>query len=136
MGWDVNTAKTEPSSFDDITMGDIFKSLRLGNNLTIQEFASEIGLSVSDIKKYETGETQIPVNIINLVADFFGISIAEIVNAHKTRGNTNSAAFKMKKERFERFKKWNKEFGSVHFTDEEIGKVMEYTRFLLSQREK
>ena len=136
MGWGDDTVETGPSSFDDITMGDVFKALRLGSNLTIQEFSSEIGLSAEDIRNYETGKSQIPVNIINLVADFFGISIAEIVNAHKTRGNTNSANFEMKKERFERFKKWNKEFGSVHFTDEEIGKVMEYTRFLLSQREK
>lgn len=136
MGWNNETKEHVPSSRDEITMGDVFKALRLGNNLTIEEFASEIGLSVIDINKYETGETQIPVNIINLVAEFFGISISEIINAHKTQGKKSSATFEMKKERFERFKKWNREFGSVHFTDEEISKVMEYTRFLLSQREK
>ena len=136
MGWDNETKEHVPSSNDEITMGDVFKALRLGNNLSIQEFASEIGLSVNDIKKYETGEAPVPVNIINLVADFFGISISEIIAAHKPDGKKSSVTFEMKKERFERFKKWNKEFGKIHFTDEEINKIAEYTRFLLSQREK
>ena len=133
LGWDKENERT-PSTIDEVTMGDVFKALRLGNNLSIEEFASEIGLSVNDINKYETGESQIPVNIINLVADFFGISISEIINAHKTVGKKTSTTFEMKKERFERFKKWNKEFGKIHFTDDEINKIAEYTRFLLSQR--
>lgn len=133
MGWNKEDERTI-SNIDEVTMGDVFKALRLGNNLSIQEFASEIGLSANDINKYETGESQIPVNIINLVADFFGISISEIINAHKTERKNSSVTFEMKKERFERFKKWNKEFGQVHFTDDEINKIAEYTRFLLSQR--
>lgn len=129
-----HTKKDEPSTIDEITMGDVFKALRLGSNLSIDEFSNEIGLSIDDIKKYETGRAPIPVNIINLVADFFGISISEIIKAHQNDNNRTPTGFEMKKERFERFKMWNKEFGQIHFTDEEINKVMEYTRFLLSQR--
>lgn len=136
MGWENAPKDNEQLSIDEATMGDVFKALRLGNNLSIEEFANEIGLSISDVKKYETGVVQIPVNIINLVADFFGISISEIIKAHQKDDNRPSSDFEMKKERFNRFKKWNKEFGKVHFTDEEINKVMEYTRFLLSQRGK
>lgn len=132
MGWE--NKENRPSTIDEVTMGDVFKALRLGSNLSIEEFASEIGLSVNDINKYETGETQIPVNIINLVADFFGISISEIIKAHKNSKDRTPSGFEMKKERFERFKVWNEEFGRIHFTDEEINKIMEYTRFLLSQR--
>lgn len=136
MGWEETTNKKEPSTIDEVTMGDVFKALRLGSNLSIEEFSHEIGLSVGDINKYETGESQIPVNIINLVADFFGISISEIIKAHENQGKKHPVSFEMKRERFEHFKKWNKEFGQIRFTDEEISKVIEYTRFLLSQRKK
>lgn len=136
MGWESIPKKKTLSTIDDVTMGDVFKALRLGNNLSIEEFSNEIGLSAEDIRKYETGKAPIPVNIINLVADFFGISISEIIGANKNDNKKSPSGFEMKKERFERFKVWNKEFGQVHFTDEEISKVMEYTRFLLSQRNK
>lgn len=136
MGWEDTSKKKEPSTIDEVTMGDVFKALRLGSNLSIEEFSHEISLSTEDISNYEAVKTPIPVNIINLVADFFGISISEIVKAHKNNGKKHPVSFEMKRERFERFKKWNKEFGQVHFTDEEIIKVMEYTRFLLSQRKK
>ncbi len=134
MGWHDESKDNGPSTIEEVTMGDVFKALRVGNNLSIQEFSSEIGISADYISKYETGKAQIPVNIINLVADFFGISISEIIDAHKIDSKNPSPSFEMKKERFERFKVWNKEFGQVHFTDEEVRKIMEYTRFLLSQR--
>lgn len=134
MGWENTQKENKPLSVGDVTMGEVFKALRLGSNLSIEEFSSEVGLSVDDIKRYEAGIAPIPVNIINLVADFFGISISEIINAHKIDGKKRPVNIEMKKERFERFKDWNKEFGQIHFTEEEINKIMEYTRFLLSQR--
>lgn len=134
MGWEKENEVL--TSSNGITMGDVFKSLRLGNKLTIEEFAKEIGISIEEIKSYETGEVQIPVNIINLVSDFFGISISELIGAHKNNTSKQFADIDIKKERFERFKVWNKEFGQVHFTEDEINKIMEYTRFLLSQRDK
>lgn len=136
MGWENAPKESSPSTIDEVTMGDVFKALRLGSNLSIEEFSHEIGLSAEDINNYEAGKTPIPVNIINLVADFFGISISEIIKAHKNSKDRTPSGFEMKKERFERFKVWNKEFGRIHFTEEEINKIMEYTRFLLSQREK
>lgn len=134
MGWEDSPKKKEPSTIDEITMGDVFKALRIGSNLSIEEFSHEIGLSAEDINNYEAGKTPIPVNIINLVADFFGISISELIKAHRKDNDRTPSGFEMKKERFERFKVWNKEFGQIHFTDDEINKIMEYTRFLLSQR--
>lgn len=134
MGWEDSPKKKELSTIDDVTMGDVFKALRIGSNLSIEEFSHEIGLSAEDINNYEVGKTPIPVNIINLVADFFGISIAELIKAHRKDNDRTPSGFEMKKERFERFKVWNKEFGQIHFTDDEINKIMEYTRFLLSQR--
>lgn len=134
MGWEDSPKKKELSTIDDVTMGDVFKALRIGSNLSIEEFSHEIGLSAEDINNYEVGKTPIPVNIINLVADFFGISISELIKAHRKDNDRTPSGFEMKKERFERFKVWNKEFGQIHFTDDEINKIMEYTRFLLSQR--
>lgn len=134
MGWEDTPKKKELLTIDEVTMGDVFKALRLGNNLSIEEFSHEIGLSAEDINNYEAGKTPIPVNIINLAADFFGISISEIIKAHKNSKDRTPSGFEMKKERFERFKVWNKEFGRIQFTDDEINKIMEYTKFLLSQR--
>lgn len=136
MGWEDKQKENEPTTIHDVTMGDVFKALRIGSNLSIEEFSHEIGLSAEDISNYEAGKAPIPVNIINLVADFFGISISEIIKAHKNSENRTPTGFEMKKERFERFKVWSKEFGKVDFTDEEINKIMEYAKFLLSQRKK
>ena len=95
MGWYQENEDIKPSQSDEITMGDVFKALRLGSNLSIEEFSHEIGLSTEDISKYETGKAPIPVNIINLVADFFDISISEIIKAHQNNNNRAPSGFEM-----------------------------------------
>ena len=71
MGWDETPKENKPSTIDEVTMGDVFRALRLGSNLSIEEFSTEVGLSIDDVKRYETGVAPIPVNIINLVTVFF-----------------------------------------------------------------
>lgn len=132
MGWD----KEEPIAKTGITMGDVFKALRISNNLSVEEFANETGISVAEINSYESGKLQVPVGIINLVADFFGISITDILEEHKDYSKKGKKKSKLKKDRLRRFKVWNDTFGNIDFTDEEINKIMEYAKFLISQRNK
>lgn len=126
MGWN-----GEHASQKEVTIGDVLKALRLSNNLTIEEFSKEIGIPVKEIENYEARKGQIPVNIIHTVADFFGVSISDIINA-----NTKSNKITVNKQRLKNFKIWHEEFGNIDFTDEEVKKMIEYAKFVISQRDK
>lgn len=126
MGW-----SEEHVSQKEITIGDVLKALRLSNNLSIEEFSKEIGVPVKEIENYESGKGQVPVSIINTVVDFFGVSISDIINA-----NMRSDKIAVNKQRVKNFKLWHEEFGNIDFTDEEVRKVIEYAKFVISQRDK
>lgn len=133
MGWH---KEYKPLDNNGITMGDVFKALRITNNLSVEEFSNEIGISVAEIKSYKSGQLPVPVGIINLVADFFGISISDIIEEHKDHGKNGRKKANLKKDRLRRFKEWHETFGDIDFSDEEINKMMEYAKFLISQRGK
>lgn len=118
---------------DDNVTGNIIKKLREQRNISSKEFAKEINISVSDLKKYEDGTYQIPMTVINLIADYYNISVGDLIDAHMEYSNKNKFT-PMQKERFRKFGIWTKEFSNVVFTNEEVEKIIDYAKYLLHQR--
>lgn len=134
MGWESNKEKV--SNPDQATIGDVLRIWRLENSLTLQEFSDDLGIPIEKLDRYETGTEQIPVNIINAIAEYFGVSISELMGVSIVEGTTQSLYITRDKSSVRRFERWNKEFGHNVFTDEELEKLAEYARFLIASRKK
>lgn len=129
MGWEENDTEQR-----DMTIGDLFEYLRKQRKLSVAEFAEEIGLTEAEIRKYEKGKGGIPSNIVKMLADYFDISVGKL-SAGKVKGNDIFAAFASTNEAYvEQVTKWVKVFGNERFSDEEFEKIIDYAKFILSQR--
>lgn len=118
-----------------VTIGSLFENLRKERNLSLAEFSEEIGLSAEEIRKYETGKGGIPSNIVKMLAEYFGISYGQL-SAGRVKRKDIFAAFTSTNEAYvEQVTKWVETFGNERFSDEEFGKIIDYAKFILSQRE-
>ena len=112
MGWEGE------SNRDAATVSDFVKLIRIRQNMSIEDFAKEIGISPEKLREYESREKYIPISVINTIADYYRLSPTEGV------GFENDV-------RYERFKVWAENFGHLEFTDEEHDKIIEYAKFLI-----
>lgn len=138
-GCDVPIERQQPQkeTQDDnmVTIGGLFENLRKERNLSLTEFAEEIGLPEEEIRKYETGKGGIPANIVKMLAEYFGISYGQL-SAGRVKTKDIFAAFTSTNEAYvEQVTKWVETFGNERFSDEEFGKIIDYAKFILSQRE-
>ena len=89
---------------DAVNVGDVAKMLRLKSHMDLEEYSEEIGISVDDLKKYESGERCISRK-----------TMEKMIN-------------------YSPFKQWSEEFGDTVFNDSEYNKIAEYARFILYLR--
>lgn len=66
------------------------RHLREDKDLTQEKIAKILGMSQTGYSKYETGENDIPTNILIALADFYGTSVDYIL------GRTDNPHFKKK----------------------------------------
>lgn len=119
MGW-------EDGSNDDVaTVSDFVKLIRKQRNMSVEDFAKEIGISPEKLREYESREKYIPISVINTIADYYRLSPP-----------TGSGEGFESDVRFDRFKVWAETFNHLDFTDEEHDKIIEYAKFLIYIREK
>lgn len=117
-----------------VTIGILFENLRKKMNLSLTEFSEDIGLSVEEIRKYETGKGGIPSNIVKMLSEYFGISAGNL-SAGRVKRKDIFAAFASTNEAYvEQVTKWVETFGDERFTDEEFEKIIDYAKFILYQR--
>ena len=65
---------------NDDVMGKNIRYLRQRENITLEEFAQRIGLSVSALNAIETGECrEIKGWVLNLICDYFSTDIQTLV---------------------------------------------------------
>jgi len=62
------------------SLGTRIQELRKLNKLTQVELAQKIGVSKSQINRYENKEVQPPADILNKIADLFGTSVDFLIN--------------------------------------------------------
>lgn len=99
------------------TEGDKLKALRLKNNLSLSELANDLHISVDDMKAYEENKKEIPVWVTSSIARYFGIETP-------TEFHTD------------RYKRMMEAMGGQILTEEEFDKVIDYVKFIVSQRGK
>lgn len=123
MGWEDN------SNEGLVTVGELLKLIRTQNHMSIEEFSKEIGIVPENLRMYESGEMNIPIEIVNVLAKFYRLSINSFTSGKKHSEIENNI-------RIKRFKLWANNFGHIDFTDEEHNKIIEYAKFLIYIRSK
>ena len=88
-----------------VTVYEFLKSVRLQQHMTVEEFSKEIGITAEDLRKYESGDKYMPIEMINTISNRYSISRNPLLN------------------------------NLLKFTDEEYNKILEYANFLIYIRE-
>ena len=123
MGWDNRPNK------DSVTVGELLKLMRLNRNMTVHEYSKEIGITEADLHMYESGDKHIPLSDINIIVDYYRLSMKSLTKGTSKTSSEDSI-------RLDRFRVWAKRFGGHVFTDEEYKKIVEYAEFLIYARKK
>lgn len=128
-----------------MTIGARIKLLRLNKGMTIDELASKLGKNRTTIYRYENGDIEnLPLDILDPLADalnttpgyLMGWSNKEMISTKISDGENDSIYSSMNETYVRHVEMWHKEFGMRPFTEEEYNKLIEYGRFLISQRQK
>ena len=106
------------TGIEEETEGDKLKKLRLQNNITLTELANDLHISIEDMEAYENNQKKIPSYVASAVARYFNIEDPN-PNFHSDRFNRMMEAM-----------------GGEILSDEEFDKLIDYVKFIVSQRGK
>lgn len=133
MGWDEEseTKNTEHNIYNEI--GRHIKELRESRNISTSEMALEFNISIEDLKKYEKGLKEIPLETLRAFAIYFDTTIDELISVDVA--NKRATFITKDKTLSERYNKWQKVIGyDFEFTDEEVDEIINFAKFLISKR--
>lgn len=128
-----------------MSIGERIKLLRIRQGLSIDDLANKLGKNRTTIYRYENGDIEnLPLDILDPLAEALNTTPAHIIgwidkDVASTRLCNNGEEafyFSVNKSYVKHVEMWHKEFGMDPFTEEEHEKLMEYGKFLLSQRKK
>lgn len=113
-----------------MSIGCRIKSLRTQIGLSIDELAERLGKNRTTIYRYENGDIEnLPLCILDSLAEALDTTPAYLMGWAENKMYTYNG-----KTEIEHMEKWYKEFGTNLFTIEEHEKLIEYAKFLISQR--
>lgn len=72
------------------TIGEKIKTLRKERKLTQKELAHKIGVTASTITKYEIGQLEPNLEVLNKIADIFNISISDLIDNSNSKREFHS----------------------------------------------
>lgn len=65
---------------NDFKAGNLIRKLRKENNLTMVNFARELGLSQPSLSRIESGNQEITLSLLEKVCTVFNISLSEFIH--------------------------------------------------------
>ena len=128
-----------------MSIGQRIKALRKKRGMSLDELAAKLGKNRTTVYRYENGDIEnLPLGILNPLADaldttpghLMGWGYKEMLSIKISNGEEEAFYSSMNDSYIKHVEMWNKAFGMDPFTDEEHEKLMEYGRFLISQRQK
>lgn len=113
-----------------MSIGCRIKTLRTQLGLSIDELAERLGKNRTTIYRYENGDIEnLPLCILDSLAEALDTTPAYLMG-----WTDNKIYMRNSKTEIEHMEKWYSEFGNNLFTNEEHEKLIEYAKFLISQR--
>ena len=128
-----------------MSIGKRIKALRTRQGLSIDDLATKLGKNRTTIYRSENGDIEnLPLSILNPLAEaldttpahLMGWGDKEMLSTTISDGLEESVYYSVNEAYVRHVEAWHKAFGMDPFTDEEHEKLMEYGRFLISQRQK
>lgn len=113
--------------------GRAITMLRKINNVTSEELAANINVSVNDLNMFESGTGQIPYKTIEKICDYFGLIIAVIICYNFFEMEYDEHFVLMLKLAFA-VKEARRNGMNIDFTPEELQEIKDYAIFLASKR--
>ena len=74
---------------DQIKIGAFLKELRKRKKLTQEQLAEKLNVSGRTVSRWETGSNMPDIGMLVEIADFYGVSITEIINGEEKSENMN-----------------------------------------------
>ncbi len=74
---------------DQKKIGSFLKELRNGKNITQEQFAEQLGVSNRTVSRWETGSNMPDISLLVEIAEYYDISIPEIINGERKSEMTN-----------------------------------------------
>jgi transcriptional regulator with XRE-family HTH domain len=74
---------------DQVKIGSFLKELRKERNLTQEDLAEQLNVSSRIISRWETGSNMPDIGMLVEIADFYDVSIPEIINGERKSENMN-----------------------------------------------
>ena len=74
---------------DQIRIGAFLKALRKEKGLTQEQLAEKLAVSGRTVSRWETGSNMPDIGMLVVLADFYGVSIPELINGERKRENMN-----------------------------------------------
>ena len=101
--------------------------LRTGKGISQKELADTLGVAQSSINYWEKGQRDPSISIVEKIADYFGISVDEMIgwNPRKTVGQ-NLATMKIQT--------LAAHLEGDEFTEEELEEIRKFAEFIKSKR--
>ena len=72
---------------DQTKIGGFLKELRKEKNLTQEQFAEHLGVSGRTVSRWETGSNMPDISLLVEIAEFFDVSIPELIDGERKSGN-------------------------------------------------
>lgn len=105
-------------------IGHQLKIARLSRDLSLEQVAARLGVTIPTVSNYESGKRRIPIEHIIYLCNFYELSVNEITNAQEF----NPASDKL-------YETLKQNFRGVEFTYNEIMLIVEYAKIILKYRE-
>lgn len=128
-----------------MSIGKRIKFLRTKRGMSIDDLANKLGKNRTTVYRYENGDIEnLPLGILNPLAEaldttpahLMGWGDKEMLSTKISDGEEESVYYSVNEAYVRHVEAWHKAFGMDPFTDEEHEKLMEYGKFLISQRQK
>ena len=132
--------------------GKRLKNLRISNNITQIQMSHDLNISQTAVVQYEAGSRKVPLTMLRKFADYFSMSLDELVDlnlgnnfinkqnsTNKQSTNKNNIEYLVSSQYpslITFYEKISKDYDEIKLTDEELEKIVDFTKFIISQRKK
>lgn len=120
-----------------MSIGQRIKETRIQQGLSIDDLACRLGKNRTTIYRYENGDIEnLPLGILDSLADALNTTPAYIMGWETPQIDESAACGIVPTTEASYLSKWLNLCGGNTLNEDECTKVIEYAKFLLSQRDK
>ena len=119
-----------------MSIGQRIKVMKKQQGLSIDDLACKLGRNRTTIYRYENGDIEnLPLGILDSLANALNTTPAYLMGWDNSSAKEDYVYEDVDKAILKYTDKWIGEFGTGIFNDEELEKIIQYARFLLSIRD-